>query len=158
MNLGLDRQRVGHSKFVELAKGLQASVVIRIAASGSVGRRRHGSTRARRELVRHCASQYVLAEFLDFVMNHGLECVARDEAQLRPTDFGEKYLASRGLHLDAQYDAVHRSRGLVVHCECAGERLAELDRPEGGREGQESRRIGQVAQGLRMPWEGRATL
>lgn len=78
-------------------------------------------------------------------MDHGLERVARDEAQHRPTDFGEKHLAGRGLHLDAQDNAVHRSGGLVVHCECTGERLAELDRPEGGWEGQESRRIGQVA-------------
>ena len=76
MDLGLDRQRVGHlspsladiywraegkmthGKLVELAKGLQASVVLRIR---SIGRRHHRSTRARRELVRYRASQYVLA-------------------------------------------------------------------------------------------------
>ena len=91
-------------------------------------------------------------------MNHGLERVARDEAQHRPTDFGEKYLAGRGLHLDAQDDAIHSSGGLIVHSECTGKRLAELDRPEGRWESQESRCIGQVAQGLGVPWEGFATL
>ena len=60
-------------------------------------------------------------------MNHGLKRVARDEAQHRPTDFGEKYLAGRGLHLDAQDDAIHSSGGLIVHSECTGKRLAELD-------------------------------
>ena len=79
------------------------------------------------------------------MMNHGLERVARDEAQRRPAEIGEEYLAGRSLHLDAQDDAIYSSGGLVVHCECAGERLAELDCPEGGWEGQESRRIGQVA-------------
>ena len=147
-----------HSKLVELAKRLQPSIVICIAASGSVGRRCHGSTRARRELVRHRASQYVLTEFLDFVVNHGLNRVACDEAQHWPADLGEKHLAGRSLHLDAQDDAVYGSGGFIVHSECAGERLAELDRPERGWESQESRRIGQITQCLGVPWEGRATL
>ena len=84
----------------------------------------------------------MLAEFFDFVMNHGLDRVGRDEAQRRPADLSEEHLAGRSLHLDAQYDAVYGSGGLVVYCQRAGERLAELDRPEGGWEGQESRRIG----------------
>ena len=92
------------------------------------------------------------------MMNHGLDRVARDEAHHGPANVSEEHLAGRGLHLDAQHDAVYTSGGLVVHCECAGERLSELDRPEGGWEGQKSRRIGQVAQGLGVAWEGRTTL
>lgn len=43
----------------------------------------------------------MLVEFLDLMVHHGLERVARDEAQRRPADLGEEYLVRRGLHLDA---------------------------------------------------------
>ena len=72
----------------------------------------------------------MLAEFLDLMVDRGLERVPRDETQRRPPDLGEEHLARRSLHLNAQADAIDHCRRLIVHRQCAGKRLAELDCPE----------------------------
>jgi hypothetical protein len=43
----------------------------------------------------------MLSKLLDLMMDRSLECIASDEAQCRPTNIGEEYLARCGLHLDA---------------------------------------------------------
>jgi hypothetical protein len=91
-----------YSKFVKLAEGLQPGILPWIRASNTGGRCRGcGSPRARWELIRDGACQYVLAELLDLVVDRGLERVARDEAQRWPADLGDEHLVRSGLHLNA---------------------------------------------------------
>jgi hypothetical protein len=135
-----------YSKLVKLAKGLQSHIVrcIGRASASDGGHRQRRSSCARRELVRHGASQNVLPEFLDLVMHGGLKRVARNETQRGPTHFDEAHLARRCLHLDAKGHAIDGRGRLIVHRERTGESLAELDGAERGWERQERRRIGQV--------------
>jgi hypothetical protein len=99
---GFEKSKATYGKFVKLAEGLQPIIVLRIHAR-TTGRRCRGcrSPGARWELIRDGAGQYVLVEFLDLMVHHGLKRVARDEAQCRPTDLGEERFVRRGLHLDA---------------------------------------------------------
>jgi hypothetical protein len=72
----------------------------------------------------------VLPKLLDLMVDRGLDCVTRDEAQRWPANVGEEQFARRGLHLDAKVDAVDHRGGFIVHRERAGKCLAKLDRPE----------------------------
>lgn len=128
---GLKDVRATYSKFVKLAEGLQPAIVPCIHASTTGGRFRGcRAPRARWEQVRDSAGQYVLAEFLDLMVDRGLERVAPHETQRRSPDFSEEHLARRGLHLNAQADAIDHCCRLIVHRERTGKCLAELDCPE----------------------------
>ena len=95
----------------------------------------------------------MLSELLDLVLHYGLEGVARGENVCRAAELDKEDLARRGLHLDAQKHAADGARGFIVHCECARERLAELDGAEGGGKGEELGHARKVAQSLRVARE-----
>ena len=156
MDLGLDRQGIGnlfhhreilstythatetHRKLVKFPKALQTRIVRALQRSRRI-------RIPRRKPIRDRTPQHVLTELLHLVMHDVLEPLPRRENTSRSAERAQERLGARGLHLEADVDAIDCGVRFVVDGEAAGECFAELDGTECGGEGEEFGDVCEVA-------------
>lgn len=99
----------------------------------------------RRKPIRDRTRQHVLTELLHLMVYDVLEPVPRRERPSRSAELGQERVGVRGLHFEADMDALDCCMCFIVNGEAAGERLAELDRTECGGEREEFGDVCEVA-------------
>lgn len=127
-----------HRKLVKFSKALQAWIVRPLHRPRCI-------RIPRRKPIRDRTRQHVLTELLHLVVHDILEPVPRRERTSRFPKLTQKRLGARGLHFEADMDALNRCVCFVVDGEAAGKGFAELDGTECGGEGEEFGDVCEVA-------------